>query len=233
MGTTSEFLKLRAKNNPKVGQWNKDYKSALALAKKENKFIITAWSNGDNCSLCVVAEKCMMQATFKNWMKTADAYFAFQCSADSDKGQTLHNWIFKSGGINQYPGFRITLYNAKGEIVVDKAITGNSLRGNSTGAAGAKTMIANLQKILDKKPADQTPTPEPVAQDYVVRLNEALTTAQVNKILNALDKNNGYCPCQAKADGTKCHCEDFVKNKDYGVPCICKIYVKQKPVTSK
>ena len=229
MGTTSNFLKLRAKNNPKVGQWNKDYKSALALAKKENKFIITAWSNGDNCSLCVAAEKCMMQTVFKNWMKTADAYFVFQCSADSDNGQTLHNWIFKSGGIKQYPGFRITLYNAKGEIVIDKAITGNSLRGNAAGAAGAKTMIANLQKIFDKKPADKTPTPEPVAQDYVVRLNESLTTAQVNKILDALDKNNGYCPCQAKADGTKCHCEDFVKNKNYGVPCICKIYVKQKP----
>ena len=77
------------------------------------------------------------------------------------------------------------------------------------------------------------PEPEPIPEpekEYVTRLNESLTTKQVNKILDAIDKNDGYCPCQPKGDGTKCHCEDYIKNKKIGEPCICKIYVKQKPV---
>ena len=66
------------------------------------------------------------------------------------------------------------------------------------------------------------------APAYKVRLNEALTTAQVNKVLDALDKNGGYCPCQYKTKDTKCHCKDFREEKAIGEPCICKIYVKQK-----
>lgn len=65
------------------------------------------------------------------------------------------------------------------------------------------------------------------AASYKVRLNEKLTTAQVNKVLDAIDANNGYCPCQPKGKGTKCHCDDFKKNKKTGEPCICSIYVKQ------
>lgn len=233
MGTTSNFLKLRANKNPALGQWNKDYKTALALAKGNYKFLVTCWTNGDGCGSCVATEACMMQATFKNWMKTAGAYFVFQYSGDKDKGKTVLDWIFKPGKIERFPGFRITLWSKDGtKIISDTFIEGNTLRGSKTKDDGAKQMVANLKKILAKKPAEPTPTPEPkpIAPDYVVRLNESLTTAQVNKILDALDKNGGYCPCQVKTAGSKCHCEDFVKNKDYGVPCICKIYVKQKPV---
>ena len=32
------------------------------------------------------------------------------------------------------------------------------------------------------------------AAEWKVRVNENITTAQVNKILDALDRNNGYCP---------------------------------------
>ena len=50
-----------------------------------------------------------------------------------------------------------------------------------------------------------------------------------NKILDAIEKNGGYCPCQAgKSEDTKCHCKDFKENKKIGEPCICKIFVKQK-----
>lgn len=41
MGTTAEFVKLRSTKTPKVGEWNTDYKTALAKAKKEGKFIVT------------------------------------------------------------------------------------------------------------------------------------------------------------------------------------------------
>lgn len=230
--TTAEFIKLRSSKTPKTGEWNIDYKTALAKAKKEGKFIVTAWSNGDACGYCVQAEKCMMTETFKNWMAKQDAYFVFQYSGDKDKGSALHDWIFAKGGLKQYPGFRISLYDSKGKIVVDKSITGNDLRGSKTGDGGAKKMTANLDAVFTKRPdkkEDEVPDTKP-QYAYVARLNESLTTKQVNKILDAIDKNDGYCPCQPKGDGTKCHCEDYIKNKKIGEPCICKIYVKQKPV---
>lgn len=232
MGTTANFVKLRSKGTPKVGEWNIDYAKALAAAKKEGKFIVTLWSNGDDCGYCVTAESCMMQSSFKDWMKKQNAYFVFQYSGDKDKGKTLHDWIFVKGGVKQYPGFRVTLYDAKGKAVVDKAITGNDLRGSKTGATGAKNMTANLDAILAQKPAKKDdevkPAPTP-AEPYKVRLNESLTVKKVNAILDAIDKCGGYCPCQAgKTADTKCHCKDFKENKKIGEPCICNIYVKVK-----
>ena len=228
MGITANFLKLRSSGTPKLGEWNIDYKKALSLSQKNGKFIVTCWSNGDKCGYCTTAESCMMQTSFKDWMKTSDAYFIFQYSGDKDKGQTLHDWIFKNTKLNYYPGYRITLYDTTGKIIFDQAIEGNKLRGNKTGANGAKEMISSLSAMFSKKPANTThgTTSSPVS--YKVRLNEKLTTKQVNKILDAIDANGGYCPCQVrKTDATKCHCDDF-KNKEIGEPCICNIYVKQK-----
>lgn len=231
MGITANFLKLRSTGTPKVGEWNKNYDKALALAKKNGKFIVTCWSNGDKCGYCTATETCMMQSAFKDWMKTSDAYFVFQYSGDSDKGQKIYDWVFNGTGVAYYPGFRVTLYNSKGKISVDYATDGNTLRANKTGAAGAKEMVAKLKKVLAKKPTSTTTTPTTTetVEAYKIRLNESLTVAKVNKILDAIDANDGYCPCQAgKTAATKCHCEDFRKKKGIGEPCICNIYVKQK-----
>lgn len=229
MGTTSDFIKLRSSKTPKVGEWNIDYKTALAQAKKQYKFIVTAWSNGDACGYCVAAEKCMLTDVFKKWMQKADAYFVFQYSGDKDKGKDIHDWIYKGTGLKYYPGFRVTLYDAAGKIVIDKAIEGNKLRNSKTGNSGATEMINTLNSIFSKKPAkdDDTKTDDQPAKNYVTRLNEKLTVKKINAILDAIDKNNGYCPCQPKSEGSKCHCEDYVKNKAIGVPCICNIYVKK------
>lgn len=109
MGTTSDFVKLRSSKTPKVGEWNINYKDALAKAKKDGKFIVTAWSNGDACGYCVNAEKCMMTATFKNWLVKQNAYFVFQYSGDKDKGKTVKDWIYnKDTGLKYYPGFRVS-----------------------------------------------------------------------------------------------------------------------------
>lgn len=231
MGTTSTFIKSRSSKTPKVGEWNINYKDALAKAKKEGKIIVCCWSNGDACGYCVNLEKCFMDKEFTNWMKTADAYFVFQYSGDKDKGQTVHDLVYKNTGLKYYPGLRIMYYDAKGKKVLDKCIEGNTLRSNKTGTAGAKAVVTNFKKIFSLKPADVTPepTPAPDTTPCKVRLNEAITTAQVNKILDAIEKNGGYCPCQAgKSEDTKCHCKDFKENKKIGEPCICKIFVKQK-----
>lgn len=70
------------------------------------------------------------------------------------------------------------------------------------------------------------------AGDYKIRLNEKLTVKKVNAVLDAIDANDGYCPCQAKSEDTKCHCRDFLENKKIGEPCICKVYVKQPVKTA-
>ena len=48
----------------------------------------------------------------------------------------------------------------------------------------------------------------------------------VDKILDALDKNNGYCPCKLeKNNDTKCMCKEFKEQKD-GY-CHCGLYIKE------
>lgn len=46
------------------------------------------------------------------------------------------------------------------------------------------------------------------------------------KILDALRKNDGYCPCALeKASETKCMCKDF-KKMESGI-CHCGLYIKE------
>ena len=48
----------------------------------------------------------------------------------------------------------------------------------------------------------------------------------VDKNLDALDKNNGYCPCKLeKNNDTKCMCKEFKEQKE-GY-CHCGLYIKE------
>ena len=48
----------------------------------------------------------------------------------------------------------------------------------------------------------------------------------VDKILDALDKNNGYCPCKLeKNNDTKCMCKEFKEQKERY--CHCGLYIKE------
>ena len=48
----------------------------------------------------------------------------------------------------------------------------------------------------------------------------------VDKIWDALDKNNGYCPCKLeKNNDTKCMCKEFREQKE-GY-CHCGLYIKE------
>lgn len=48
----------------------------------------------------------------------------------------------------------------------------------------------------------------------------------VDRILDALDKNNGYCPCKLeKNNDTKCMCKEFREQKE-GY-CHCGLYIKE------
>ena len=61
---------------------------------------------------------------------------------------------------------------------------------------------------------------------YKIRFNPKTTVKTINKTLDAIDANGGYCPCQVKSASTKCHCAAFRK-ADIGEVCYCGIYVKQ------
>lgn len=147
-GTTATFIKSRSSGTPKVGEWNINYSKVLSAAKSDGKPIIMCWSNGDQCGYCVTAEKCMMDNSFVNWMKTCDCYFVFQYSGDADKGKALHDLIYR-GTLKYYPGFRIVKYSSN-KLVIDQSVEGNTLRNNKTGANGAKAMISNLNKIIGR-----------------------------------------------------------------------------------
>ena len=48
----------------------------------------------------------------------------------------------------------------------------------------------------------------------------------VDKILDALDKSNGHCPCKLeKNNDTKCMCKEFREQKE-GY-CHCGLYIKE------
>ena len=233
MGTTTDFIKLRSTGTPKVGEWNIDYDKTLAASMKNGKYIVCCWSNGDKCGYCVSLERVFMTDEFKNWMKKQDAYFVFQYSGDKDKGVKLHDLIYNGDPyMKQYPGLRMLLFDPKtGKKLRDYSITGNNLRGNKSGASGAK-IATNFFDEVFKQTAVSLNTTEGQAANYKIRFNEKLTAKKVNAILDAIDKCDGYCPCQPKGDGTKCHCKDFLENKKIGEVCICNLFVKVKKTTA-
>lgn len=240
MSTTTDFLKLRSTaSTVKLNEWHNNFSAVKKFAEEKNVPLVAVWSNGDNCGYCITFEQSAMEATFKNWQKTSQCAFWFGCCEDTNKedkyGGTGFNFCYKNGMAKQYPMVRI--YWKAGNLDVVKA--GGDLTGRGVKPAqGAKNLVANLQKILASyKPTKQTAaaanasttnaqTAVTSAKGYKIRLNPKVTTAKVNAILDAIDANKGYCPCQPKSAATKCHCKDFKKNKKIGEPCICGIYVK-------
>lgn len=231
MGTTAKFLKLRSTASTiKLNEWHNNFSAVKKFAADHKVPLIAVWSNGDNCGFCQILEKAAMDKPFLDWQKTSQCAFWFGCCEDKsneDKTRgTGYNWCYQNGKIKQYPFVRVYL---AGKIDVSKAgadLTGRNVKpGNES-----KILVNNLTKILASyKPGKVTPSPapKPVETPTKIRFNEKLTVKKVNSVLDAIDKLDGYCPCQPKSATTKCHCEDFLKNKKIGEPCICKIYVKQ------
>lgn len=238
MGTTANFLKLRASESSAVkpGQWHAGFQKVKKYAESNKIPLIAVWSNGDVCGHCVMFETVLMKKIFKDWMAKSGCAFWFGCSSDTAKDNKVNGagytfaWGDKSAKL--YPFIRVYWKAGK----VDASASGGTWSGDSSKNANATKLVKKIQTLLknfkpqiEPTPAPE-PTPEPTPEPVVckVRLNEALTVAQINKVLDALDKNEGYCPCQVgKTADTKCHCKDFKENKKIGEPCICKIFVKK------
>lgn len=230
MGTTSDFLKLRSTASTiKLNEWHNNFSAVKKFAEDKKVPLVAVWSNGDNCSYCVKFEKTLMSTPFVEWQKTSKCAFWFGCSVDTnseDKTKGVgYKWCRDNGKISQFPFVRIFWEGGK----VDVAQTGATLMGtDSKIEKRSETLVANLKKILQGyTSADDSSSGAQNTKEYKIRLNEKLTVAKINKILDAIDANKGYCPCQPKSASSKCHCSDFKKNKKIGEPCICNIYVKQ------
>lgn len=229
MGTTTNFLKLRSTASTiKLNEWHNNFSAVKKFADDNKVPLIAVWSNGDNCGFCKNFEKAAMGSPFIEWQKTSKCAFWFGCCEDKSQEDKLrgtgYKWAWQNGKITKYPFVRVYL---SGKIDVSKSGT------DFIGTSGDKSanLVANLKKALgtDSPSAEVAPVSkvEQNPQKYKVRLNEKLTVKQVNSVLDKIDANKGYCPCQPKSASTKCHCSDFKKNKKFGEPCICKIYVKQ------
>ena len=230
MGTTAKFLKLRSTASTiKLGQWHNGFSAVKKFAETNKVPLIAVWSNGDKCGNCIRFEESAMHSTFKTWQKDSKCAFWFAYYGDTSKDDKYEGTGFtwtRNDKTKQFPFVRIYWKQGK----VDLVKTGNDLiGGNVTAAKGAANLVSYLKKALKGyEPEEEVvPTPTPEPQAYKVRLNEKVTVASINKILDAIDANGGYCPCQPKSDDSKCHCKDFLQDKKIGEPCICKIYVKQ------
>lgn len=45
----------------------------------------------------------------------------------------------------------------------------------------------------------------------------------VNNLFKAIERNQGYCPCQVKSEGAKCPCTEYRDNNN----CHCNLYVQK------
>ena len=57
-------------------------------------------------------------------------------------------------------------------------------------------------------------------KDYILNPD----TEYVKKIIEGIQRKNGYCPCRLYMDETTlCPCNDFVQNGN----CKCKLFIKK------
>lgn len=235
MSVTDNMKKLRAaKSAPvKLGQWHADFKTVKNFALGKKVPLLAVWSNGDSCGHCIAFEQCLMDSKFKTWAKTSGVAMWIGFGTDKSSEDKFEGAGFKfarKDTLTAYPFVR--LYWREGKVDLCKSggkLTGDTSKGAAKLVSAFKTALKNYCPDCEPTPTPAPePAPEPTPSDkYKIRLNEKVTTAQVNKVLDAIDANDGYCPCQPKSDATKCHCKDFLENKKIGEPCICDIYVKQ------
>ena len=234
---TDKVKKLRAAASAtiKLGQWHADFTKVKKYADTKNVPILAVWSNGEACGHCKRFEQCLLDSKFKTWAKTSGVAMWIGFGTDKTAADKFNGTGFKfarNGKLSTYPFVR--LYWKKGKVDLYKSggdLTGDSAKGAAKLVSTLKTALKNYKPASDTPDPTPAPEPEPTpapAEEYKIRLNEKVTTAQVNKILDSLDANGGYCACQIKEEGTKCHCVDFLEKKAIGEPCICNIYVKQK-----
>ena len=248
MSATSTILAQRDKAGTPItlGRWHAGFTEVKKYADSKGLPLLAIWSNGEECSHCKKLERCLAQSVFKDWMKDSGIVFYFGCnedkSSDDKYGGKGYKWCWKNESLNLFPFVRFYWKAKKGtvladgkvvaedKVLIDKAVTGDTFDNWKDKADGAKYAVSYAKKIY-KQYVPACPDCEPgggdAVQEYKIRFNPKTTVKDINDTLDAIDANDGYCPCQVPSADTKCHCADFRNKKALGEPCICDIYVKQ------
>ena len=129
----------------KMGIWHADLNKAKAYAEENGMPLIAVWSNGDDCSHCIVFEKMAMAPVFTEWMKTSGYVFYFGVRNDGPNGPTADGqegyhgtsfyWCRKKEGASDpnasrnWPYVRIYWRKKSGLLKLDMFETGAALDG--------------------------------------------------------------------------------------------------------
>lgn len=150
MSVTDKVKKLRVEakgSNLKTGQWYSNFSTAKKYAINNNLPFFAVWSNGDLCGHCTTFETCILDSTFKTWMKDSGVVFWIGLGTDKtteDKmNGTGYNWTWGSKkALKLFPFVR--LYWKPGKVDVCK--TGDEWDGASS--KGAATLVKKLKSYL-------------------------------------------------------------------------------------
>ena len=144
---TSDMLAVRRGRDKsvKMGVWHADLAKAKAYAEKNAMPLIAVWSNGEDCSHCLVFERMAMSPVFTEWMKTSGYVFYFGVRDDGPSGPTpdgqegyhgtsfywcrMKNGSYDPNASRNFPYVRIYWRKANGSLKVDRFETGAALDG--------------------------------------------------------------------------------------------------------
>lgn len=144
---TSDLLAVRRARTKsvKMGIWHADLNKARAFAEENGMPLIAVWSNGEDCSHCLVFERMAMSPVFREWMATSGYVFYFGVRDDGPNGPTsdgqegYHGTSFywcrmKDGSYDpnasrNWPYVRIYWRKATGKLKLDMFETGAALDG--------------------------------------------------------------------------------------------------------
>lgn len=74
----------------------------------------------------------------------------------------------------------------------------------------------NIERIINIKGVNQ------------MKISVVKDVDKVSKIKEALERNDGYCPCRLeKTPDTKCICKEFLESTSIGA-CHCGLYIKSE-----
>lgn len=175
---TSDLLAVRRvrEKSVKMGYWHADLNKARAYAEANGMPLIAVWSNGEDCSHCLVFEQMAMAPVFQEWMKTSGYVFYFGVRDDGPNGPTpdgqegYHGTSFywcrmKDGGYDpnsgaNWPYVRIYWRKKSGSLKVDMFKTGAAIDGeyDALPMPAPRNCVDNPKKFV-KKGDDKTYNP--------------------------------------------------------------------------
>ena len=139
--------------------WHSNFSKCFSFAKSTGRPLVCVWSNGKNCGKCVTFENAVSNKTFQDFMNTYKPVWCFVTSSDSDGkiGSNAYNFCWGKAvkgyrskaltPLQEYP-FCCFYWYKGGKTLVDSVATGTTMDGGSSGATGAKKVMAYVKNVF-------------------------------------------------------------------------------------